>query len=75
METKRTNKELLVKGLQQMGIALALLISGPILLHLVLINKDKPFFIPLFIIGIIICGLAIYFIFKGLKTIMSSLFD
>jgi hypothetical protein len=75
METKRTNKDVLVEGLKKMGIALALLIAGPILLHLVLINREKPFFIPLFIIAIIICGLAIYFIFKGIKTIMSSLFD
>ena len=75
METKRTNKEVLVEGLKKMGIALALLFAGPTLLHLVLTNREKPFFIPLFIIAIIICGLAIYFIFKGLKTIMSSLFD
>lgn len=75
METKRTNKEVLVEGLKKMGIALALLFVGPTLLHLVLTNREKPFFIPLFIIAIIICGLAIYFIFKGLKTIMSSLFD
>jgi len=75
METKRTNKEVLAEGLKKLGIALILLFSGPTLLHIVLTNKEKPFFIPLFIIAIIICALAVYFIFKGIKTLISSLFD
>lgn len=75
METKRTNKDVLVKGLQNLGIALALLFAGPTLLHIVFTNQDKPFYIPLLIIALIICGLAIFFIFKGIKTIMKSLFD
>ncbi|WP_375239021.1 DUF6095 family protein [Aurantibacter sp.] len=75
MDTKRTNKEVLVKGVKKMGIAIVLLFAGPTLLHLVLTNREKPFFILLFIIGILICGLAIYFIFKGIKNIIKSLFD
>ena len=75
METKKTNKEVLVEGIKKMGIAIVLLFAGPILLHLVLTNREKPFFIPLFTIGCFICVLAIYFIFKGIKNIMSSLFD
>ncbi len=75
METKRTNKDILIKGLQNLGIALALLFSGPTLLHIVLSNKEKPFFIPLLIIAIVICALAVFFIFKGIKTILKSIFD
>lgn len=75
MDTKRTNKEVLVEGIKKMGIAIVLLFTGPTLLHLVLTNREKPFFIPLFIVGILICGLAIYFIFKGIKNIINSLFD
>lgn len=75
METKKTNKEVLVEGLKKMGIALVLLFAGPSLLHIVLTNKEKPFFIPLLIIAFCICILAVYFMFKGLKTIVSSIFD
>ena len=75
METKRTNKDILIKGLQNLGIALVLLFAGPTLLHIVFTNKEKPFFIPLLIIAIAICGLAVFFIFKGIKTILKSIFD
>lgn len=75
METKRTNKDVLVDGLKKMGIALVLMFAGPTLLHLILTNNDKPFYIPLLIIGILICILAVFFMFKGIQTIMKSLFD
>jgi hypothetical protein len=75
MTTKRTNKEILIKGLQHLGIAVVLLFAGPTLLHIVLSNKDKPFYIPLLIIAIIVCAFAVYFIFKGIITILKSIFD
>jgi hypothetical protein len=75
MTTKRTNKEILIKGLQHLGIAVVLLFAGPTLLHIVLSNKDKPFYIPLLIIAIIVCVFAVYFIFKGIITILKSIFD
>ncbi len=74
MKTKSTDKEVLVKGIKFMGIAIFLMFAGPTLLHLVLSNKDKGFYIPLLGIAIIICILAIYFAFKGINTILDSLF-
>ncbi len=75
MEQNRTNKELLVKGLQTMGICLVLMFLGPTLLHLALTNQDKPTFILVLIIAIIACVLAIFFLFKGIQTILKSIFS
>jgi len=74
METPRTNKDLLVDGLKTMGITLFLAFLGPLILHAGLSNPYKPLYIPLVIAGILICGGAIYFGFKGIRTIMDSLF-
>ena len=75
MPTKRTNKDVLVLGLKRLAIAIVLLFAGPTLLYVVVSNKEKPFYIPLLIISLLICALAIYFIFKGIKTLISSVFD
>lgn len=75
METKRTNKELLKKGLKKMGLSLICMFLGPTLLYIGFSNPDKPLYIPILVISIAICILAIFFAFKGLKTIMNSMFD
>ena len=74
MKTSRTNKDLLVDGLKTMGITLFLAFLGPLILHAGLSNPEKPLYIPLVIAGILICGGAIYFGFKGIRIIMDSLF-
>jgi len=74
METPRTNKDLLVDGLKTMGLTLFLAFLGPFILHTGFSNPDKPLYIPLVIGGVLICGAAIYFGFKGIRTIMDSLF-
>ncbi|WP_370228091.1 DUF6095 family protein [Mesoflavibacter sp.] len=75
METKSTDKEILIKGLKQLGLSLLLMFIGPSFLYLILSNKDKQFYIVLLILGIIICSLAVYFAFKGINTILKSLFE
>lgn len=72
--TSRTDKTILVNGLKKMGLALACMFLGPTFLHLALTNREKPLYIPLLIVGFIICGLALFFAFKGLKTILDSMF-
>ena len=74
METPRTDKKLLVDGLKTMGITLLLAFLGPFILHAGFSNPDKPLYIPLVIAGVLICGAAIYYGFKGIGTIMDSLF-
>jgi hypothetical protein len=74
METPRTNRNLLVDGLKTMGLTLFLAFLGPFILHAGLSNPEKPLYIPLVIVGVLICGGAIYFGFKGIRIIMDSLF-
>jgi hypothetical protein len=75
METPRTNKDLLVKGLKKMGITLVLLFLGPTLIHIAFSNQEKSLYIPILLIGILVCFLAIFMGFKGLQTIMRSIFN
>ncbi|WP_347922250.1 DUF6095 family protein [Pontimicrobium sp. SW4] len=75
METKRTNKEVLGKGLKKMTISLVMMFAGPTLFYIATTNKEKPLYIPILIISLVICAGAIFFAFKGLQTIMSSMFD
>lgn len=75
METKRTDKDILVKGLKKMGLSLVLMFFGPTLIYIALSNKEKPFYIPILIVGFLFCGIAILLSFKGLKTIMDSMFN
>jgi drug/metabolite transporter (DMT)-like permease len=74
MDTKRTDKDILVKGIKTMGIALVLMFLGPTLFYIAFSNSEKPLYIPILIGAAIACSLAIYFAFKGLKTIMDSMF-
>lgn len=73
-ENNRTDKEILSKGLKQMGICLFLMFAGPTFLHLALNNEDKPLYIPLLIFSIVLCILAISYLFIGINTIMNSIF-
>ncbi|WP_299521889.1 DUF6095 family protein [Winogradskyella sp.] len=73
-ENNKTDKKLLEKGLKRMGICLVLMFAGPTLLHLALSNDDKPLYIPLLIIAILICITAIAMLFIGLNTIGDSIF-
>ncbi|WP_240964572.1 DUF6095 family protein [Flavivirga algicola] len=74
METKKTNREVLLKGLKIMGSSLGAMFLGPTLIHIAFSNQEKPLYIPILIVAILICGLAIYLAFKGLNTILDSMF-
>ena len=74
METKRTDKSILIKGLKFMAVSLVLMFAGPTLFYIVATNKDKPFYEVLLIIAILICAAAVFMAFKGLQTIMKSMF-
>ncbi|WP_428225036.1 DUF6095 family protein [Flavobacterium sp.] len=69
-----TNKELLVKGVKKLAFALPLLFIGPSVIFSSFKNQNHPFYIPVLGLGIIICGVSIFLIFKGIQTMMRSLF-
>ena len=75
METKRTNKKTLVSGLQKMALSLLMMFAGPSLFYIATGNDDKPLYYPLLILSFILCAGAIYFAFKGIQTIMRSMFN
>lgn len=71
---KRTDKTLLFKGLKTLVFALMSLFMGPILLSFAFSKPDDKLYIPLLVIGCAICAMAVFMVFKGIKTIMSSMF-
>lgn len=73
-ETKRTDKEVLVKGIKIMLLTAILMFLGPTLFYIGMSNKEKALFIPIMIVASIVLVLALYFMYKGLQTIMNSMF-
>ena len=74
METKKTDKDVLTRGIKKMGISLVLMFLGPSFIYIAFSNQEKPLYIPLLIVGIVACISAIYFAFRGLNTILDSMF-
>lgn len=72
---KHTNKTLLGKGLKYLGFAIPLSGLGPVILYSAFNNQAHPWYIIVLIIGLIACGGAIYFMFRGINTLMKSIFD
>ena len=75
MNEHKTNRDLLTKGIQNMGICLVLMFLGPTLLYIAFSNQDKPTYLVVLIISVIVCGLAIFFLFRGIHIIMKSMFN
>lgn len=70
-----TDKEQLTRGLKKMVIALLMMFAGPTLFYIATTNKEKPLYIPLLIVSLILCASAVFFAFKGIQTIMKSMFE
>lgn len=69
-----TNREILNKGIKYLAWALPLLFIGPTVIYNAFINKQNVWHYLVLAIGICICILAVFFMFKGLKTIVKSMF-
>ena len=74
MKTDKTDKQMLVRGIKTLVFALMTLFMGPIFLHIAFSNKEKPLYIPILIVGCLISAIAVFLIFRGIKTIMDSMF-
>lgn len=70
----RTDKKVLAKGIKRMFITLVLMFLGPSLLYVAFSNQEKPLYIPLLIVSLLLCAGAIIMGFLGIKTIMDSMF-
>ncbi|MCA0133038.1 DUF6095 family protein [Winogradskyella alexanderae] len=73
-ENNRTDKEVLIKGVKRLLLCLLLMFAGPILLHISFSNDDKPLYIPLLVLSLVICVTAIILLFVGINTIIKSMF-
>jgi hypothetical protein len=73
-ETNKTNRDVLAKGLKFMGVALACMFIGPTLVYISQTKLKTPIDTILLVIAITICCLAIFFAFKGINTILDSMF-
>ena len=73
-ETKKTNKIILIKGLKLMGGSLVCMFSGPILFYISQTKLKNPIDTVILVIAILLCCLAVYFAFKGINTILNSMF-
>ena len=71
---RRTDKDLLVKGLKRLALTVVLMFSAPIILWQAFKNEDHPMYWPVCILGLILAAYAVYMGFKGIMTIMNALF-
>ena len=70
-----TNRTVLSKGIKYLVFALPLLFIGPSVIYNAFINKQNVWHYLVLAVGIFLSGLAVYFMYKGLQTIMKALFN
>ena len=70
-----TNRTVLSKGIKYLVFALPLLFIGPSVIYNAFINKQNVWHYLVLAVGILLSGLAVYFMYKGLQTIMKALFN
>jgi hypothetical protein len=70
-----TNKQILNQGIKYLAWALPAMFIGPTLIHFAFINKLQPLYPVILGVGILICLGGMYLIFKGLMTIIKSIFN
>lgn len=72
---KHTNKKVLATGLKYLGGALPLAFIGPTILFSAFNNQEHPLYYAVLILGIIATLGSIILMFKGILTVVKSLFD
>ena len=70
----RTDKDLLVKGIKSFLYTALTMFIAPIVLYQAFKNTDKPLFIPVLIIGLLLAGVAIYMGFRSVNIVMDAVF-
>jgi hypothetical protein len=74
MSKEHTDVELLRKGVKYLAIALPLLFLSPYLITLAFLNTETIYGYVFFGLGFIAGAGAVYLLFKGINTIMKSIF-
>jgi len=68
-------KELLEKGIKFMLYALPLMFIGPSVIYNAFINKQNIWHYLVLAVGVFLCFLAVYFLFKGIKSVTDVFFN
>ncbi|WP_242158780.1 DUF6095 family protein [Aestuariivivens sediminis] len=71
---KNTNKIILITGLKLMGGSLICMFLGPTLIYISQTKLNSPIDTVVLVLSIVICCFAIYLAFKGIHTILDSMF-
>lgn len=69
------DKTLLNQGLRRALLAMPLMFLGPSVIHNAWINKDKWQHYIVLAVGLLLCGLAVYLMFSGIRIMLKSMFD
>ncbi len=69
-----TNRDILNKGIKYMAWALPMFFIGPSVIYNAFQNQQTNWHYLVLAVGVAICFFAVFFAFKGLNTIMKSLF-
>ena len=70
-----TDKNILAKGVKYLSGALPLLFLGPIIINSAFKNEKHPLYPYVLTLGIIIALIAMFLIYKGINTLVKSMFD
>ena len=70
-----TDKSILAKGVKYLAGALPLLFLGPVVITSAFKNEKHPLYIYVLVLGILLALAAMFLIFKGINTVLKSLFD
>ena len=69
------NKDVLNKGLRILLGSLPTLFIGVFILNSSFKNQKHPLYVYILILAVLICAYAVYLMFKGINTIMNSMFE
>ncbi|WP_445452019.1 DUF6095 family protein [Flavobacterium sp. 25HG05S-40] len=69
------NKKLMDKGIKYMLYALPLMFIGPSVIYNAFINKQNVWHYLVLAVGIALSLLAVFFMFKGIKSLTDALFN
>lgn len=70
-----TDKNILAKGFKYLSGALPLLFLGPFIINSAFTNEKHPLFPYVLALGIMIALAAMFLIYKGINTVVKSMFD
>jgi hypothetical protein len=70
-----TNKIILNRGMKYLVWALPAVFIGPAIIHFAFINKQQPLYLLVLGIGITVAITGIILTFKGILTLVKSLFE